>query len=228
MFSSIIHILAPEDDCADLLKEKVKIAAEGSLWSITASVAIVSNLPLVHPDVIVGHPLLTQLTVCRARTVPFIGDHLMCPDTKVFHPEILHLREQHALHRGPPNGPDTKVFHTEILHLREQHALHRGPPNVQTPRCSILRSCIWESSMPFIGDHLMVQTPRCSILRSCIWESSMPFTGDHLMGRDTKVFHTEILHLREQHALHRGPPNGSRHQGVPYWDPASERAACPS
>ena len=145
-----VHILAPEDDCADLLKEKVKIAAEGSLWSITASVAVASNLPLVHPDVIVGHPLLTQLTVCRARTVPFIGDHLM------------------------------------------------------------------------------VQTPRCSILRSCIWESSMPFIGDHLMGPDTKVFHTEILHLREQHALHRGPPNGSRHQGVPYWDPASERAACPS
>ena len=99
MFSSIIHPLAPEDERAPLLKERITIAAEASMRSITASVAVASNLQLVRRDVVLDH-LLLKLTASRARTAPFSGTHLMGPDPNRFYEEIMKLREQQVLHGG--------------------------------------------------------------------------------------------------------------------------------
>ena len=100
MFSSIIHSLAPEDERAPLLKERITIAAEASMRSITASVAVASNLQLVRRDVVLDHLLLNQSTASRARTAPFSGTHLMGPDPNRFYGEIMKLREQQVLHGG--------------------------------------------------------------------------------------------------------------------------------
>ena len=94
MFSSIIHSLAPEDERAPLLKEMIIIAAKASMRSITASVAVRSNLQLVRWDVVLDHLLLNQSTASRARTAPFSGTHLMGPDPNRFYEEIVKLREQ--------------------------------------------------------------------------------------------------------------------------------------
>ena len=85
MFSSIIHPLAP------LLKERITIAAEASLRSITASVAVSSNLQLVRRYVVLDHLLLNQSMASRARTAPFSGTHLIGPDPNWFY-EIMKLR----------------------------------------------------------------------------------------------------------------------------------------
>ena len=100
MLSSIIHSLAPEDERAPLLKEMITIAAEASMRSITASVAVASNLQLVRRDVVLDHLLLNQSTASRARTAPFSGTHLMGPDPNHFYEEIMKLREQQVLHGG--------------------------------------------------------------------------------------------------------------------------------
>ena len=100
MFSSIIHPLAPEDERAPLLKERITIAAEASMRSIKASVAVASNLQLVRRDVVLDHLLLNQSTASRARTAPFSGTHLMGPDPNRFYKEIMKLREQQVLHGG--------------------------------------------------------------------------------------------------------------------------------
>ena len=100
MFSSIIHSLAPEDERAPLLKERITIAAENSMRSITASVVVASNLQLVRWDVVLDHLLLNQSTASRARTAPFSGTYLMGPDTNRFYEEIMKLREQQVLHGG--------------------------------------------------------------------------------------------------------------------------------
>ena len=100
MFSSIIHSLAPEDERAPLLKERITIAAEASMRSITASVAVASNIQLVRRDVVLDHLLLNQSSASRARTAPFSGTHLMGPDPNRFYEEIMKLREQQVLHGG--------------------------------------------------------------------------------------------------------------------------------
>ena len=100
MFSSIIHSLAPEDERAPLLKERITIAAEASMRSITASVAVASNMQLVRRDVVLDHLLLNQSSASRARTAPFSGTHLMGPDPNRFYEEIMKLREQQVLHGG--------------------------------------------------------------------------------------------------------------------------------
>ena len=100
MFSSIIHSLAPEDDRAPLLKERITIAAEASMRSITASVAVASNMQLVRRDVVLDHLLLNQSSASRARTAPFSGTHLMGPDPNRFYEEIMKLREPQVLHGG--------------------------------------------------------------------------------------------------------------------------------
>ena len=100
MFSSIIHSLAPEDERAPLLKERITIAAEASMRSITASVAVASNMQLVRRDVVLDHLLLNQSSASRARTAPFSGTHLMGPDPNQFYEEIMKLREQQVLHGG--------------------------------------------------------------------------------------------------------------------------------
>ena len=100
MFSSIIHSLAPEDKRAPLLKERITIAAEASMRSITASVAVASNMQLVRRDVVLDHLLLNQSSASRARTAPFSGTHLMGPDPNRFYEEIMKLREQQVLHGG--------------------------------------------------------------------------------------------------------------------------------
>ena len=100
MFSFVIHSLAPEDERAPLLKKRITIAAEASMRSITASVAVASNLQLVRRDVVLDHLLLNQSTASRARTAPFSGTHLMGPDPNRFYEEIMKLREQQVLHGG--------------------------------------------------------------------------------------------------------------------------------
>ena len=100
MFSSIIHSLAPEDERAPLLKERITIAAEASMRSIKASVAVASNMQLVRRDVVLDHLLLNQSSASRARTAPFSGTHLMGPDPNRFYEEIMKLREQQVLHGG--------------------------------------------------------------------------------------------------------------------------------
>ena len=100
MFSSIIPSLAPEDERAPLLKERITIAAEASMRSITASVAGASNMQLVRRDVVLDHLLLNQSSASRARTAPFSGTHLMGPDPNRFYEEIMKLREQQVLHGG--------------------------------------------------------------------------------------------------------------------------------
>ena len=100
MFSSIIHSLAPEDERAPLLKERITIAAEASMRSITASVAVASNMQLVRRDVVLDHLLLNQSSASQARTAPFSGTHLMGPDPNRFYEEIMKLREQQVLHGG--------------------------------------------------------------------------------------------------------------------------------
>ena len=98
MFSSIVHSLAPEDERAPLLTEHIAIAAEASMRAITASVAVASNLQLVHRDVILDFLLLQQPTVSRARTAPFMGTHLMVLEPNDIYQEIMHLRDQQVMH----------------------------------------------------------------------------------------------------------------------------------
>ena len=98
MFSSIVHSLAPEDERAPLLTEHIAIAAEASMRAITASVAVASNLQLVHRDVILDYLLLQQPTVSRARTAPFMGTHLMGLEPNDIYQEIMHLRDQQVMH----------------------------------------------------------------------------------------------------------------------------------
>ena len=100
MFSSIMHSLSPEDERAPLLKEGITIAAEASMRSITASVAVAPNLQLVRQDVVLDHLLLNQLTASWARTAPFSGTHLMWADPNRFYEEIMKLRELQVLHGG--------------------------------------------------------------------------------------------------------------------------------
>ena len=68
--------------------------------SITASVAVASNMQLVRRDVVLDHLLLNQSSASRARTAPFSGTHLMGPDPNRFYKEIMKLREQQVLHGG--------------------------------------------------------------------------------------------------------------------------------
>ena len=98
MFSSIVHSLAPEDERAPLLTEHIAIAAEASMRAITASVAVASNLQLVHRDVILDYLLLQQPTVSRARMAPFMGTHLMVLGSNDIYQEIMHLRDQQVMH----------------------------------------------------------------------------------------------------------------------------------
>ena len=129
MFSSIIHSLAPEDERAPLLKERITIAAEASMRSITASVAVASNMQLVRRDVVLDHLLLNQSSASRARTAPFSGTHLMGPDPNRFYEEIMKLREQQVLHGGlsanfrnpAALGTETKeAIKDQITELRDQ------------------------------------------------------------------------------------------------------------
>ena len=98
MFSSLVHALAPEDERAPLLTEHIAIAAGASMQAITASVAVASNLKLVHRDVILDYLLLQQPTVSRARMAPFMGTHLMGLEPNEFYQEIMHLRNQQVMH----------------------------------------------------------------------------------------------------------------------------------
>ena len=98
MFSSIVHSLEPEDERAPLFTEHIAIAAEASMRAITASVAVASNLQLVHRDVILDYLLFQQPTVSRARTAPFMGTHLMGLEPNDIHQEIMHLRDQQVMH----------------------------------------------------------------------------------------------------------------------------------
>ena len=92
MFSSIIHSLAPEDERASLLQERITIAAEASMRAITAAAGVVANLQFVRRDVVLDHLQLTQQNATRARTAPFMGNHLMGPAPKEFHAELQKLK----------------------------------------------------------------------------------------------------------------------------------------
>ena len=100
MFSSIIHTLAPEDECAPLLQERITIAAEASMRAITAAAEVVANLQLVCRDVVLDHLQSTQQNATRACTAPFMGNHLMGPAPKEFHTELQKLRDQQVLQGG--------------------------------------------------------------------------------------------------------------------------------
>ena len=56
IFLSIVPSLAPEEDLATLLKQRITRVAEASIISwITASVAVASTLQLVRRDMVLDH-----------------------------------------------------------------------------------------------------------------------------------------------------------------------------
>ena len=73
MFSSIVHSLAPEGERTPLMKERIVIASKASMTAITASIAVASNLQLIHRNVVLDHLLLNRFTVSWAHTAPFMG-----------------------------------------------------------------------------------------------------------------------------------------------------------
>ena len=101
-----------------LLKEGVTIAAKASMRSITASVAVASNLQLVCRDVVLDHLLLNQSTASWARTAPFAVTHLMGPDPNQFTeviPTGINLRLEGKFSWLKPfrNFVDTKTRQSE-------------------------------------------------------------------------------------------------------------------
>ena len=85
MFSSIMPSLAPEDERAPVLNERITSAAEALMRAITASVVITPNILLVCHDVVLDHLLLNQPMVTHVRMAPFVGAHLMGPEPKELH-----------------------------------------------------------------------------------------------------------------------------------------------